>query len=118
MAEINTIIDLSHHNCDVDLVCAKTAGILGVIQKATQGAGYKDPTFNAKPRASYSSRPPFRGLPFRTGDDGVAQAEHFLSVANGAKDLVVLDFERNPHGPSMTLEEARAFVIHIREKAG
>jgi len=118
MAESNTIIDLSHHNGDVDLRRAKAAGILGVIQKATQGTGYKDPTFDANREQAIQAGLLFGAYHFGTGDDGVAQAEHFLSVANGAKDLLVLDFEGNTQGPSMTLEEARAFVIHIHDKAG
>jgi lysozyme len=32
--------------------------------------------------------------------------------------VVVLDFEDNPTGSSMTLEEARAFVVHIHDKLG
>jgi len=37
MAESNAVIDLSHHNGDIDLQAAKGDGVLGVIQKATQG---------------------------------------------------------------------------------
>jgi lysozyme len=56
---------------------------------------------------------------FGVGSDGVAQAEWFLnSVQLGSSDLLVLDFEANPQGPSMTMEEARAFVSHIHEKTG
>ena len=56
---------------------------------------------------------------FGVGSDGVEQAEWFLnSVQPGSSDLLVLDFEANPTGPSMTLEEARAFVSHIRASTG
>jgi glycosyl hydrolase family 25 len=47
MPVINVVVDLSHHNGSVDLVKAKTAGILGIIQKATQGDDFVDPTFAA-----------------------------------------------------------------------
>jgi lysozyme len=32
--------------------------------------------------------------------------------------LLVLDFEPNPSGSSMTLEEARAFVTHVHTVTG
>jgi GH25 family lysozyme M1 (1,4-beta-N-acetylmuramidase) len=73
----------------VDLATAKTeGGLRNVIHRATQGLTYTDP----------------------------------LYTANRAKadeaGLLVLDFEANPQGPSMTLEEARAFVTHIQEATG
>src|SRR5260370_16659082 len=102
MAESNTIIDLSHHNGDVDLGRAKAAGILGVIQKATQGTGYKDPTFDENRAQAVQTGLLFGAYHFGTGSDGVAQAEHFLNVVTpGANDLLVLDFQGNPHAPSI-----------------
>src|SRR6202011_1161753 len=45
-AAINVVVDLSHHNGDVDLQQAATGGgILGVIHKATQGLTYTDPLY-------------------------------------------------------------------------
>ena len=42
----NSVIDLSHHNgTRLRFNKAKTDGIVGVIQKATQGEVYIDPTF-------------------------------------------------------------------------
>jgi len=52
-----------------------------------------------------------------TGNDGLKQAQHFLDVVgNDPGTLLVLDFEPNPTGPSMDLEEARAFVTYINEE--
>jgi lysozyme len=34
---LNVVIDISHHDGNVNLAKAKEDGILGVIQKATQG---------------------------------------------------------------------------------
>jgi len=49
----------------------------------------------------------------------VQQAEFFLdSVSPDGQTSLVLDFEANPQGPSMTLEEARAFVTHIQAVTG
>jgi len=56
---------------------------------------------------------------FGVGADGVEQADHFLRVVQpGPQDLLVLDFEANAQGPSMTLAEARAFVTHINQTLG
>jgi hypothetical protein len=56
---------------------------------------------------------------FGTGADGVEQADFFMEkVQPDANSLLVLDFESNPQGPSMTLEEARAFVTHVQSVTG
>lgn len=39
------VIDLSHHQADVDFAEIRRAGVLGVILKATEGTSYVDPTF-------------------------------------------------------------------------
>jgi lysozyme len=41
---LNVIIDISHHNGNVNLAKAKEDGILGIIQKATQGQTFNDPS--------------------------------------------------------------------------
>lgn len=119
MPEINAVIDLSHHNGAVDLNRAKADGILGVIQKATQGTGYTDPTYQANREAALAAGLLWGTYHFGTGSDGVEQADYFLKVVQpGPNDLLVLDFEANPQGPSMTLEEARAFVTHVHDSVG
>lgn len=56
---------------------------------------------------------------FGTGSDGVKQAQNFLATVGDPKGvLLVLDFEDNPTGPSMSLEEARAFVTHVTNATG
>jgi len=119
MAESNCVIDLSHHNANVDLAAAKADGIAGIFQKATQGTHHVDPSLPANRRAASQARLLFGAYHFGTGSDGIEQAEHFLKTVDpGPADLLVLDFEANPQGPSMTLEEARVFVTHLREKTG
>lgn len=116
---LNVIVDLSHHNGDLSLDAAKAAGIYGIIHKATQGVDYTDPLYESNRGKGQAAGLRWGAYHFGTGSDGVAQAEHFLRVVNpGSADLVPLDFEANPQGPSMTLEEARAFVIHVREALG
>jgi lysozyme len=56
---------------------------------------------------------------FATGGDGVTQAQHFLdTVGTFQNTLLVLDLEPNPSGPSMSLQDARAFVTHVNQVTG
>jgi lysozyme len=56
---------------------------------------------------------------FGVGADGVAQADFFVNtVKPDDTTLLVLDFEANAQGPSMNLEEARAFITHLHEVTG
>lgn len=115
----NGVIDISHHNGTVDLQTAAANGIAGVIQKATQGQSFADPTYAANRAKAVAAGLLFGAYHFGTGSDGVKQAVHFLDVAQpDANTLLVLDFEANSQGPSMTLIEARAFVTHVKDATG
>ena len=116
----NSVIDLSHHNgTRLRFNKAKTDGIVGVIQKATQGEVYIDPTFKKNRTAVLEAELLFGAYHFGTGSNGISQAEHFLNtVKPDEHTVVVLDYEDNPTGSTMTLEEARAFVTHIHDKLG
>jgi lysozyme len=116
---LNAIVDISHHNDPVDFAKLKAAGILGVIHKATQGVTGGDPTYPAHRAAAQAAGLLWGAYHFGTDSDGVQQAVSFLeAVGDPAKTLLVLDFESNPTGPSMSLEEARAFVTHVKEATG
>ena len=116
---INVVIDISHHNGNVNLAAAKTGGIVGVINKATQGTGYVDPLYTTNRQKAANAGLLWGAYHFGTASDGVQQAEHFLQVVQpDQKTLVVLDFEENIPPPSMTLEQARAFVTHVHDSIG
>lgn len=119
MPESNVVIDLSHHNNVSNFSKLKGAGILGIIYKATQGTVFTDPTYKSSRKKATDAGLLWGAYHFGTGSDGVQQAQHFLDTVQPAADtLVVLDFEDNPTGPSMQLEEARAFVTHIVSATG
>jgi lysozyme len=110
----NGVVDISHHNGNVNLQKAADAGLIGIIQKATQGEVYVDRTLSPNRRAALEAGLLFGAYHFGTGANGVSRAKHFLdAVQPDRKTVVVLDFEDNPTGTSMTLEEARAFVTHV-----
>ena len=116
---LNVVVDISHHNGNVNFVKAKDAGIIGVIQKASQGQGNVDPTYKTNKTKATNAGLLWGAYHFATGSDGVKQADNFLNVVgDDPKTLMVLDFETNPTGPSMSLEEARAFITHVTQQTG
>jgi len=116
----DAIVDISHHNGDhLDFGAAGAAGIAAVIQKATQGTRYRDPTYTRNRAAVLAANLLFGSYHFGTGEDGAAQADFYLAtVGPQPREALVLDLEANTAGPSMTLEEARAFVTHVLEQTG
>ena len=116
---LTVVVDVSHHNGNANFAKANDAGI-GVIQKATQGQTGVDPTYKSNRTKAIGAGLLWGAYHFATGSDGVRQAENFLSVVgdDAADTLLVLDFEPNLTGPSMSLVEARAFVTHVRDVTG
>lgn len=119
MIGLNTIVDLSHHNGTVDLQAAKSAGMMGVIHKATQGTTYVDPTYQAHREQAEQAGLMWGAYHFGTGDDVGQQVDHFIqTVEPRVYDLLVLDFERNPSGTSMSLQQAEQFVSEVQSRTG
>jgi lysozyme len=96
---INSVIDLSHHNGSrLSFDKAKADGIVGVIQKATQGENYIDATFKKNRTAVLNAGLLFGAYHFGTGSNGVSQAQHFLDTVQPDQNTVVaLDFEDKQH---------------------
>ena len=116
---IDVVCDLSHYNDHADYAAAAAAGIKGVFYKATQGAQDADPTFAASEIKARAAGLWWGAYHFGTGDDGVVQATHFLSrIPHPATTLLVLDFEPNLHGASMTLAQAHDFVTCVHDRTG
>ena len=120
MADIlNVVVDLSHHNRVADFNAVTADGIVGIIHKATQGFRFTDPKYQDRRSRALEVGLLWGAYHFGVGGDGVAQAERFLSVVTpGPQDLLVLDFEDNPTGSSMTLDDAEEFVDHIHSVTG
>ena len=118
-AVTNAVVDLSHHNSKLDFDKAKAGGVIGVIHKATQGSTGADATYADRRTRAEKAGILWGAYHFGTGSDGVKQAQNFLSnVSKTDGVLLVLDLEDNPTGPSMSLEEARAFVTHVKHETG
>ena len=116
---LNAVVDISHHNGNVNLQVAKADGIIGVIHKATQGTTIVDPMYQTNRTQAANAGLLWGAYHFGTGSDGAAQAQFFLKTV-GAFDntLLVLDFEQNTGGASMSLAEARDFVNEVNQVTG
>lgn len=115
---LNAVVDLSHHNGNVDLQAAKGGGIIGVIHKATQGLTGVDPMYQTNRSKAAAAGLLWGAYHFGTGGNGAGQAQHFLDVVGTFDNtLLVLDFEQNPGGSSMSLDDARAFVTQVNQTA-
>lgn len=116
---LNVVIDLSHFNHVTDFSVVKSAGIVGIIHKATEGLAGVDPMYSTRRSQALAAGLWWGAYHFATGDDAAAQAQHFLSVVNPQPtDLLVLDFEQNPTGSSMTLAGAEQFVTTVQAATG
>ena len=114
------VIDISHHNGkSLDFGLARADGVRGVIHKATQGIGARDPMYRANRRKAREAGLLWGAYHFATGSDPVRQADDFLdAVGDCANVLMALDLEPNPGGSSMNLDGARAFVTRIHARTG
>jgi lysozyme len=116
---INVVVDLSHHNEDVDFAKVKADGIVGVIHKATQGLTYIDKTYATRQKAASEAGLLWGAYHFGVGGDGSDQAEFFLdTIQPDGATLLVLDYEPNLTGPTMSLDQAREFIEHVAEATG
>jgi lysozyme len=81
MPQSNVVIDLSHHNQNLDVANIRSGGgILGIIHKATQGLAYTDQTHLPHKTSALANGSLWGTYHFSTGSDGVQQAERFLDV--------------------------------------
>lgn len=114
---LNAVIDISHHNTVSSFEQAKNSGVYGVIHKATQGVSYVDPALSANRKGIEAQALLFGAYHFGVAGEAVMQAEHFVDTV-GPDALLVLDFESNPQGNSMSLQEAEQFVERVQQLAG
>lgn len=112
------IVDLSHFDDVKDWDAVKAFGILGVINKATEGPGMIDKTFAIRRKPASDHGILYGGYHFLRPGDPVAQADHFLdviaSVAGPNELLLALDHE-DRHVP---LANAGAWLKRVFDKTG
>lgn len=115
-------VDLSHSNAiHGDLVTAfqtaKASGVELIIQKATQGTTFVDPTFSARRAAAAQAGLLFGAYHFCDGSDPTSQMAHFLAVVDDPTGiLLALDAEKN--ASQVTVDQIKVMVQAIRAKTG
>jgi lysozyme len=116
---IDTIIDL-YHKGHIDLAQVhEQDGIIAIIHKATQGAHRRDPSYTSRKKTAKDIGLLWGAYHFGTADDVEAQVDNFLSTADVDEGVLIgLDFEEDPHGPGITIQQARDFVALTQEKTG
>lgn len=116
---LNAVIDLSHYQNVTSWSEVAADGIVAIINKCTQGTSFVDPTYAERQTAAKAAGLLWGAYHFGIGGDGVQQAQYFLQHATpAANDLLVLDYEQNTQGASMTLAEAEAFVTYVQQQHG
>jgi lysozyme len=115
---LNVVIDLSHYNAVTSFTEIKSAGIVGIIHKATQATNWSDPTYAQRKQQAIAAGLWWGAYHFGTNADGAAQAQYFLSKVNpGPNDLLALDFEENPQS-QMNIAQAEQFVTEVFNQTG
>ncbi len=115
---INVVVDLYHGDGHVDFAQAKADEIEGIIHKATQGH-HPDPEYAGRKPLALQAGLMWGAYHFGNGEDAHDQAKRFLDVVQpDDKTLLVLDFEPNPHGTTMSLAQARTFVSYVANARG
>jgi lysozyme len=123
---IDSVIDISHYQGpNIDFAKVKTAGVVGVIHKATSGANLQDTMYPVNRAKALAAGLLWGAYHWGVGDaDADAQAQYFLDYAQpDAQTLLALDYEPNvtrTHrlGPDMTPDQATEFVTKINGAQG
>lgn len=118
---INTIVDLYHGDSvpGEDWKAVAHGGTVAVIHKASQGLSNVDATYAMRRVKATHAGLLWGAYHFADGTDGAKQADHYLAAAQPEPgDLMALDLEHNPNGPTVTLSQARAFVQRILQLTG
>lgn len=122
---LNAVIDISHHQAQVDFNTLRAAGIFGVIHKATAGDHYVDPKYSERKTLAKQAGLAWGAYHWGVGDVPAAnQASHFLGIAGSEPTiLLALDYEPNVSGghrlgPDMTTQQAAQFVEAVNKAHG
>src|SRR5258708_34144670 len=93
----DSIADISHWSGSVNLVQAKASSLTGLLQKATQGTDYVDPTLTTNSAGAASAGLSFGTYHFGTSDAPTTQATFYLQPLHAISAVLALGFTE--HGP-------------------
>jgi lysozyme len=96
MNQTPRVADISHHNVVGNLASSASAGLWGIIHKATQGTTYPDPMYAPRRKLVADAGMLWGAYHFNTGDNVADQVKFFIDKAEPDEDtLMVLDYEDN-----------------------
>jgi lysozyme len=116
---VPVIVDISHHQRDIQFGALQDAGIEAVILKATDGANYVDDRFT-----EFVTRARSKGLlvgayHFMSAQDPIEQLEHFLKTVKPYGPMVLaLDYEANQFRGDPTEEILLAMAEGMVKRLG
>jgi GH25 family lysozyme M1 (1,4-beta-N-acetylmuramidase) len=112
------VVDLFHGDEVDDFSLCCTAGIKGVIHKASQGSKGVDKSYKARRAQAAKAGLLWGAYHFADSSDVAAQVDNFLKCADpDDKTLLCLDYEPNG-SKTMSLDQARNFLRLVRQKTG
>jgi len=113
------IVDIAHYDHVTSFASAATAGIWGVIHKATTGAtGRDDEKYAPRRPEAVAAGLLWGAYHWGTNANVSAQVDHFLKVADpDTHTLVALDFESDKKH-QMSLDQAREFLTRVAQRLG
>lgn len=110
-----SVLDLSHHNQQLDFAEMKKAQVYGIVHKASQGINFIDRDYRTREILCAVHGLQWGGYHFGDGSDPVKQAKFFISVVQPLPDtLLALDWE----ALSMGIKKAEIFVQTIYDLTG
>lgn len=127
MTQIARVIDISHHNVgplkggQIDFAAVAQAGIWGVICKASEGAGYGDPTYDVRRPLIKAAGLEHGAYHFNTGEQVSRQVDRFFREADpDQRTAMVLDFEKQTvlAKGDMAIAQAIEFLHAVENKLG
>jgi GH25 family lysozyme M1 (1,4-beta-N-acetylmuramidase) len=112
------IVFLSHYDNVKDWDAVKRFGILGIINKATEGPGLIDKSYAIRRKPARGHDMLYGAYHFMRPGDPTAQADHFLDVALSVDQpdelLLALDHEDS----KVPLKDAKKFLQRVLDKTG
>jgi GH25 family lysozyme M1 (1,4-beta-N-acetylmuramidase) len=109
------VVDLSHYDNVTDWDAVKAFGILGVINKATEGPGMADRTFAIRRPEAAKRGILFGAYHYLRPGSVTAQVRHMLDVIGDPAGIgLALDHE----DPNVPLASAQAFCECMKEEVG
>jgi lysozyme len=111
-------VDLSHWDPADDYNAVRSAGIVGVIYKATEGQGYMDDTYVQQQHAAKAAGLKWGSYHFADGSDVGGQISNYLAFAAPDPDeLFCLDWEDNG-GDTMSADDAKEWISKVEAALG